>query len=96
MVSIGDIVVLKSGGPDMTVTYVLRGGEGAREKAAAMKGFGKGDVVVEYMQLDNEGNGRRMVQTFKAATLVTIDGNPLGGGGGGKKKKDDDDDDDDW
>jgi hypothetical protein len=93
MVEIGDIVVLKSGGPDMSVTYVLKGGEGAREKAAAMKGFGKGDVVVEYQETDVNGNTRRVVQSFKAATLVDVNGNPLVGGGGGKKKKDDDDDD---
>jgi hypothetical protein len=58
-----------------------------------MKGFGKGDVVVEYQETDVNGNTRRVVQSFKAATLVDVNGNPLVGGGGGKKKKDDDDDD---
>ena len=40
----GDIVILKSGGPNMVVSYVLKSGDGSREKAARMNRFTKGDI----------------------------------------------------
>lgn len=93
MAQIGDVVLLKSGGPEMIIVYVLTG-EGSREKAAALKGFEVGDVVCEWQHIIAEDKIKTMKETFKAATLKTIDGTPLGGGGGGGG--DDDDDDDDW
>jgi uncharacterized protein YodC (DUF2158 family) len=94
----GDIVILKSGGPNMVVSYVLRAGEGSREKAARMKGFKKGDIVCEYQQLLPDGKYKTITSTFKAVCLKHPDGRFVAeqSAGGGGDDDDDDDDDDDW
>ncbi|MCH2046581.1 MAG: DUF2158 domain-containing protein [Saprospiraceae bacterium] len=76
----------------MVVTYVLRGEDGSREKAAALKGFQEGDVVCEWQHIIAEDKIKTMRETFKAATLKYPNGIALSGGSGGG----DDDDDDDW
>lgn len=89
----GDIVLLKSGGPEMLVTYVLKGGEGSREKAARMKGFKQDDIVCEYQTELPNGQTRKITNTFKAVCLKFKDGSFV------KDQSDDDgddDDDDDW
>jgi len=86
----GETVMLKSGGPPMIITYVFKDGEGTKEKAAAMKGFGPGDCVCEWQHQIGEDKFKTKRETFKAAMLKYPDGSPLPAGGGG------DDDDDDW
>jgi uncharacterized protein YodC (DUF2158 family) len=88
----GEVVMLKSGGPGMMISYVLLDGEGSREKAAALKGFNPGDVVCEWQHQINEDNIKNMRESFKAAMLMYTNGKPLPVGGG----SDNDDDDDDW
>lgn len=90
MPNAGEVVRLKSGGPDMIITYVFKDSEGSREKFAAMKGLGAGDVTCEWQHQIKEDTFRLMKESFKAAMLVYTDGTPLPAGGG-----DDDDDDDD-
>ena len=92
----GDIVILKSGGPNMVVSYVLRGGEGSREKAARMKGFKKGDIVCEYQQLLPDGKYKTITNTFKAVCLKYPDGRFVAEQSAGGDDDDDVDDDDDW
>ncbi len=88
----GDIVILKSGGPNMVITYVFKDSEGAREKSAAIKGFKAGDVICEWKHYIDDSNFKTHKETFKAAMLINEDGSPLPSDGGGG----DDDDDDDW
>ncbi len=90
----GEVVMLKSGGPLMIINYVFKGGDGTKEKLAAMKGFGEGDCICEWQMQINEDNFKTKKETFKAAMLVYDNGEPLPSGGGGGD--DDDDDDDDW
>ena len=85
----GEIVMLKSGGPMMTITYVFKNADGAREKAANMKGFNIGDCVCEWEHIINEDSKRKMKSSFKSAMLMYSDGTPLPASEGG-------DDDDDW
>jgi len=86
----GEAVRLKSGGPDMIITYVFKDGEGSREKFAAMKGLGAGDVTCEWQHQIGEDKFKTLKESFKAAMLVYAEsGKPLPAGGGG-------DDDDDW
>lgn len=76
MVDIGDMVMLKSGGPEMKVEYVL-GGDGTREKAAALRGYEEGDMVCSWSRrLPNE-NIKIEKETFKASTLKRADNTPL-------------------
>lgn len=91
MPTAGEVVRLKSGGPNMIITYVFKDGEGSREKFAAMKGLGAGDVTCEWQHQINQDNFKTIKESFKAAMLVYENGAPLPAGGG-----DDDDDDDDW
>ena len=91
----GDIVLLKSGSPNMVVSYVLKGGEGSREKAARMKGFKKGDIVCEYQQLMPDGKHKLITNTFKAVCLKYPDGKFVAEQSD-SDDDDDDDDDDDW
>lgn len=74
MPKIGEVVRLKSGGPDMIVVYVYQDNEGMREKMAAMKGFNPGDVQCEWQQVINEDNIRTRKESFKTAMLVYTDG----------------------
>jgi|VirMetMinimDraft_7_1064189.scaffolds.fasta_scaffold72946_2 uncharacterized protein YodC (DUF2158 family) len=74
MPAIGEVIRLKSGGPDMVITYVYQENEGSREKHATMKGFGPGDVACEWQQVINEDNIRTKKESFKAATVVYLDG----------------------
>jgi uncharacterized protein YodC (DUF2158 family) len=91
----GEVVTLKSGGPHMIITYVFRDTEGSREKFAAMKGMGAGDVTVEWQQQIGEDKFKTKKDSFKSAMLIYADGTPLPSSGGGDDD-DDDDDDDDW
>ncbi|BDS09770.1 DUF2158 domain-containing protein [Aureispira anguillae] len=77
MPAVGDVVRLKSGGPDMIIIYVFQDGEGSRDKLGAIKGFGPGDVTCEWQQQINEDNFKNKKESFKAATLVYTDGTPL-------------------
>lgn len=79
----GEVVRLKSGGPDMIITYVYQDNEGAREKMALMKGFNAGDVFCEWQHVINEDNIKVKKESFKAATLVYTDGSlvPVGEAG---------------
>ncbi|WMX13460.1 MULTISPECIES: DUF2158 domain-containing protein [unclassified Aureispira] len=77
MPEIGEVVRLKSGGPDMVITYVYQENEGSREKLALMKGFGPGDIACEWQQVINEENIRTKKESFKAATVVYLDGRPV-------------------
>lgn len=86
----GEIVMLKSGGPMMTITYVFTNADGAREKAAVMKGFNIGDCACEWEHIINEDSKRMMRSSFKSSMLMYADGTPLPAAEGG------DDDDDDW
>jgi uncharacterized protein YodC (DUF2158 family) len=93
----GDIVILKSGGPNMVVSYVIKSGDGSREKAARMKGFKKGDIVCEYQQMMPNGQMKTITNTFKAVCLKFPDGRFVAEqSAGGGDDDDDDDDDDDW
>lgn len=74
MPEIGEVVRLKSGGPDMIITYVYQETEGTREKMALMKGFNAGDVTCEWQQVINEDNIRTKKDSFKAASIVYLDG----------------------
>ncbi|CAA6804883.1 MAG: Unknown protein [uncultured Aureispira sp.] len=74
MPEIGEVVRLKSGGPDMVITYVYQETEGSREKMALMKGFGPGDLACEWQQVINENNVRTKKESFKAASVVYLDG----------------------
>jgi uncharacterized protein YodC (DUF2158 family) len=77
MPEIGEVIRLKSGGPDMVITYVYQETEGTREKMALMKGFNAGDVVCEWQQIINEDNIRTKKDSFKATTVVYLDGRPV-------------------
>lgn len=93
----GDIVLLKSGGPNMVVNYVLKAGDGSRERAARMKGFKKGDIVCEYQQLLPNGQYKTITNTFKAVCLKFPDGKFVAEQSDSDDgDDDDDDDDDDW
>jgi len=95
----GDVVILKSGGPNMVVTYAIKSGDGSREKAARMKGFKKGDIVCEYQQALPNGQMKTITNTFKAVCLKFPDGRFVaeqGAGGDGDGDDDAEDDDDDW
>lgn len=76
MVEAGDIVILKSGGPEMVVDYVFQG-DGTREKAAALKGFQEGDMGCSWQQILPNGSTKVMRESFKAATLKFPDGSPV-------------------
>lgn len=82
--------MLKSGGPQMIILYVFGESEGARDKTAAMKGFGPGDCLCEWQHQIGEDNFKTYKESFKAAMLKYPDGTPLPVGEGGG------DDDDDW
>ncbi len=86
----GEVVILKSGGPEMVVSYVLKAGDGSREKAARMKGFKKGDIVCEYQQQLPNGQTKLITNTFKAVCLKYKDGKAVAEAGASE------DDDDDW
>ena len=90
----GEVVMLKSGGPHMIITYVFKDSEGSREKFAAMKGLAAGDVTCEWQHQINEDTFKTKKESFKSAMLVYADGTPLPASEGGGD--DDDDDDDDW
>lgn len=77
MPTAGEVVRLKSGGPDMIIIYVFKDEEGSREKLAMIKGFGPGDVTCEWQHQINEDNFKNKKESFKAATLVYTDGTPL-------------------
>ncbi len=66
----GEVVMLKSGGPEMVISYVLNSGEGSREKAAAMKGFNPGDAVCEWQHQIAEDKIKNMRETFKSGMLT--------------------------
>jgi uncharacterized protein YodC (DUF2158 family) len=85
----GESVLLKSGGPLMKIIYVFTDGEGMREKSAAMKGFGAGDCICEWMMQVGEDQFKVKKDSFKAATLMYPDGKHLPPGESGG-------DDDDW
>ena len=95
-----EIVLLKSGGPQMVITYVIKSGDGSREKAARMKGFKKGDIVCEYQQEMPNGQMKTITNTFKAVCLKYPDGRFVAEQSACKDDDDDDDDedddDDDW
>ena len=91
MAEIGEKVILKSGGPDMIITYVIMGSN-TRDKAAMMKGFKKGDVICEWQQEQKNGKMKGVRQTFSAAMLKYPDGTAVAEA----SDDDDDDDDDDW
>lgn len=74
MPEVGEVVRLKSGGPDMVITYIYQESEGSREKLAAMKGFGPGDLACEWQQVINEDNVRTKKESFKITTVVYADG----------------------
>lgn len=74
MPEVGEVVRLKSGGPDMVIIYVYKESEGVKEKMAAMKGFGPGDVQCEWQQVINEDNIRIRKESFRSAMLVYQDG----------------------
>lgn len=94
MAEIGDIVRLKSGGPDMIITHVLQGNS-TRDKAAELRGFKKGDIICEWQQETPDGKTVTKMSTFKAVMLLDANGRALAAGGG-KDDDDDDDDDDDF
>jgi len=96
MVKIGDIVLLKSGGPEMKVSYIIQSGEGTRDKAARMKGFKKGDLVCEYMQEMATGHHKLITNTFKAVCLTFSNGKFLVEGNQVIEDEEEEDDDDDW
>jgi uncharacterized protein YodC (DUF2158 family) len=87
----GEVVILKSGGPEMIVSYVLKAGDGSREKAARMKGFKKGDIVCEYQQQLPNGQMKLITNTFKAVCLKYKDGKAVAEAGADNKEEDDDD-----
>lgn len=76
MVDIGDMVMLKSGGPEMRVDYVLQG-DGTREKAAALRGYEEGDMVCTWERVMPDESIKIEKETFKAATLKRADGTAL-------------------
>lgn len=92
MPEIGDVVRLKSGGPDLVITYILMGNS-TRDKAAELRGFKKGDVVCEWQMEMPDGKTQNKSQTFKAVMLLDLNGRPLAAGGGDDDDDDDDDDD---
>lgn len=59
----GDVVMLKSGGPKMTVTGVV--GQDRALDITSMSGYEQGDVSVEYFAKD-----RLEKQMFKATSIV--------------------------
>lgn len=91
MVKIGDVVLLKSGGPEMIVTYIFTG-RSSRDKVAFMKGFKKGDMTCEWQQDLPKGKKKTVRRSFKAITLMFPNGEPVAVAG----EEDDDDDDDDY
>lgn len=62
----GDVVVLKSGGPQMTVTGIV--GQDRALDMASMSGYEQGDVSVEYFVRD-----KLEKQMFKASSLELVD-----------------------
>jgi uncharacterized protein YodC (DUF2158 family) len=93
MPEIGEIVMLKSGGPEMIVSYILNSGDGSREKAARMKGFKKGDIVCEYQQTLSNGQTKLVTNTFKAVCLKYPNGKFVADHDSNSKKIIDEDDD---
>jgi uncharacterized protein YodC (DUF2158 family) len=94
MPEIGEIVLLKSGGPEMIISYILNAGDGSREKAARMKGFKKGDIVCEYQQTLPTGQTKLITNTFKAVCLKYPNGQFLAEQS--SKTKNTVDEEDDW
>ncbi len=86
----GEVVKLKSGGPDLVINYVFSENEGIKEKGAAMKGFVAGDCICEWQMQIGEDKFKTKRESFKAAMLMYLDGTPLPTSEGGG------DDDDDW
>ena len=93
MPEIGEIVMLKSGGPEMIISYILNSGDGSREKAARMKGFKKGDIVCEYQQTLPNGQTKLITNTFKAVCLKYPNGKFVSEQSTSTKKQVDDEDD---
>ena len=64
--NIGDVVILKSGGPKMTVNHVVgvEGSNALLDKAFAVQGFKKGDVNCEWF----DENGSK-TKAFKKEVL---------------------------
>lgn len=66
---VGDVVLLKSGSPKMTVTYVLGAGAPFEKSLKVHNGLSVGDVVVEWF----DNNGTLQKGFFKKESL-SIDG----------------------
>lgn len=78
MAEVGDLVMLKSGGPEMRVEYVLAG-DGTREKAAALRGYEEGDIICSWLRIMPNDSQKLEKETFKVSTLKYADGRPLEG-----------------
>jgi uncharacterized protein YodC (DUF2158 family) len=76
MAEIGDMVKLKSGGPEMRIEYILQG-DGTREKAAALRGYEEGDMVCSWERVMPDESIKIERETFKAATLKMADNSPI-------------------
>lgn len=77
MAKAGEIVLLKSGGPNMVVLYVFGESEGTRDKTAAMKGFTEGDCLCEWQHQIGEDKFKTYKESFKASMLMYPDGKAL-------------------
>ena len=69
MMTIGDIVQLKSGGPKMTVQRIIGSdrtnfGIIASDEYLKLRGFTDGDVICQWFEVNSLKDG-----TFKAASL---------------------------
>ncbi len=78
MHKVGDVVVLKSGGPEMIINHIFGDTEGSKDKAAAMKGFAEGDCSCEWQEQIGEDKFRSKKESFKAVMLKDVNGRPLG------------------
>ena len=76
MAAVGDLVMLKSGGPEMRVEYILDG-DGTREKAAALRGYEEGDMICSWIRIMPDESRKLEKETFKASTLKMADGTPI-------------------
>jgi uncharacterized protein YodC (DUF2158 family) len=74
MMTIGDIVQLKSGGPKMTVQRIIGSdrtnfGIIASDEYLKLRGFADGDVICQWFEGNSLKDG-----TFKAASLNKLEG----------------------